>query len=835
MLSIAQVSGLIAAAVMVVQYALPAGLVVILVKYIGNENTAATWSSVNRTISNTVWPLLLQADSVGTKNRSLSAMAISWAMTLGAILLVVAGIMAPLGLREEIAPGPSEPVYFQYAKDLTSWGRITMPRPDHRFGRYCEFGRRINCPGQYQGVDLNETSPGSWESVKTDNSSTVNTTLPANFTAMFSSATNDAGNTLSGLFDIQYRRWKASQEGIIDHGEPRVRGNYRYIETLIPQDDVLIKEGLIINVRETPGIGFRNHTVPIDLVHGGTWSEDLTWLEPVTSCVDTNLTIQIEIVESLDWRSNETVYLVDRGAFRDLDLNALESHIWNDNQTLDLFGRAYKAARMYNVFVADFLNVSLPLDPDVETIPKIDMQINARNKTLEANEQLFSTLNPDVIRIGKIEGIQDYLDGDNQIIPPPDDFVPRYDDGWRKLFASNFTAIRDICRGYYLVEDSIDWRASNITNPGVECGLLIGGGRSTRALDGSNPSPRMNSSDVLRKNMYICASAVRASIKTVDFRYNGTNGHLPSLNVERISDKVYPDELSKPLWAVEYSEPERMTFDPLWGLVNDSYETADGIHTMRSEKLWLPAIVSDEWMFGSLDGMDSLAAVSAPVTNVANVYTALGATEQYTNDLSYPLVERFIRLSLNQTTASQIPSLMITDSLASILVGTKTAIRADPVEYPAQMAVNDPLRGLSRANVVAYRRVIRYDLRYAIPGLIVLTLMALVVLWAAVILVLSRRGILIALRDMYNQTSTGRLATALLCPGRSDPNEPSSKWIEGDGKLVLNFGRFGTRESDYFVILREGSGRSLPYSEPERSPRKVPGIKEGMREETVRF
>lgn len=142
-------------------------------------------------------------------------------MTLSALLLVITSVVTPLGLREEVVPYSSERAAFQYVKDTSSWGLITMPRPDAEFDRYCEFGTSLNCPGQFQGVTMVERPPGSgnFTSVQeNEQTSTVNTTLPANFTAMFTSATDDAGNTLSGLLDIQYRRWKFERNGIIDFG-----------------------------------------------------------------------------------------------------------------------------------------------------------------------------------------------------------------------------------------------------------------------------------------------------------------------------------------------------------------------------------------------------------------------------------------------------------------------------------------------------------------------------------------------------------------------------------------------------------------------------------------
>lgn len=50
--------------------------------------------------------------------------------------------------------------------------------------------------------------------------------------------------------------------------------------------------------------------------------------------------------------------------------------------------------------------------------------------------------------------------------------------------------------------------------------------------------------------LYSCASAARASIKNVSFKYNGTAG-LQSLKVVDIKPKTYAKDDEKPLWAVE--------------------------------------------------------------------------------------------------------------------------------------------------------------------------------------------------------------------------------------------------------------------------------------------
>lgn len=407
-------------------------------------------SVVNRTISMTIWPNLFRADAVSTRHVPLQTSILSWASTVGAALLVLSSVLAPLGLYETIEPGESELVEFEYVKDLGPWGRATMPRPNAKFSRHCEMGLAINCPGQYQGVFMNETSPGHFESVETDETSTINLTIPENFTAMFTSATSDRGNTVSGLFDIQYRHWKFDRVGGLDKGQPYVTGDSRHIESLITQDTILLKEGLIIDMRENPGIGFRNHTIPIGLEHGGTWSEDITWIESVTRCADTNLSIELRTVNPVEsYIDNNTFFIVDRGAFVGLDKTVLESPPWNDNQTLDLFGRAHKAARMHNVLVASSLNVSLPLDPPTKTLPKFVVK-----ETSKAEPGMFNNQDIETILLGEMRGVggappevpgysmgKTSVSTGNTSVPKVPGFVPHYPDGVVKLLALNYSAI----------------------------------------------------------------------------------------------------------------------------------------------------------------------------------------------------------------------------------------------------------------------------------------------------------------------------------------------------------------------------------------------------------
>jgi len=73
--------------------------------------------------------------------------------------------------------------------------------------------------------------------------------------------------------------------------------------------------------------------------------------------------------------------------------------------------------------------------------------------------------------------------------------------------------------------------------------------------------------------MYTCASAVKATIKTVSFSYNGTQNSLKSLAAIDIKPKIYKDENSLPIWGVEDTGNAWNTegINLIWGLVSPEY------------------------------------------------------------------------------------------------------------------------------------------------------------------------------------------------------------------------------------------------------------------------
>jgi hypothetical protein len=90
------------------------------------------------------------------------------------------------------------------------------------------------------------------------------------------------------------------------------------MQSLILNNDTEAVEGLVVDTKQG-GIGFRNHTIPMDFKHGATWTEDLLFVEPETVCININLTIDYTIKRNDTGTYNiGDVLLTDRGGFANL-------------------------------------------------------------------------------------------------------------------------------------------------------------------------------------------------------------------------------------------------------------------------------------------------------------------------------------------------------------------------------------------------------------------------------------------------------------------------------------------------------------------------------------
>jgi hypothetical protein len=223
----------------------------------------------------------------------------------------------------------------------------------------------INCPGAEHGFSFFTNSSGSYR--HWDNSSAyISSVFPQNLTDVFTSATNVSGGTVSGTFDIQYRKYvqvsdqnvsKTLSDGTvvlppyIDQGKPQTNGVESLYTLLVLEDDFLAIEGLVVDMKQG-GVGFRNHTVPADVADGVSWSEDLLWMAPETVCVDSNLTLDFQV----GGFTTTQLILVDRGGFVNLQSDYPFLDFADPQSNPMLKERAHKMAVLNNYNILLYFN-----------------------------------------------------------------------------------------------------------------------------------------------------------------------------------------------------------------------------------------------------------------------------------------------------------------------------------------------------------------------------------------------------------------------------------------------------------------------------------------------
>lgn len=137
-LTVGQVSGIIAAAVAVIQILFPTALILILVGILGNEHNAVTWSVVQRSLLSSYWPSILRTDASTGRSVNIGVRFLSLLGKLGVFLIALAAIVTPLGLHEAIIATESNvSVPFTELKDTSPMGVGTPPRSDSPFSRSC--------------------------------------------------------------------------------------------------------------------------------------------------------------------------------------------------------------------------------------------------------------------------------------------------------------------------------------------------------------------------------------------------------------------------------------------------------------------------------------------------------------------------------------------------------------------------------------------------------------------------------------------------------------------------------------------------------------------------
>jgi len=280
-------------------------------------------------------------------------------------LISIAGIITPLGLYQALLPDGNVQTPFQYLVDSSPFGYGTPPRSNFTFNRLCTdlgfeprpcpFTDSVMVRTDYPNGTVNWHYPYG-----------IDLEIPKTISDAFSSGTSD-NTTVSNFFDIQWRRHITTIDANmnLNNGSEYLTGEFRSIQSLAMDNSKLAVEGLIVDA-EKGSIGFRNHTIPPGFKHGVTWVEDLLFIEPETVCVNTNITIDFTI-SSANNTLVDNVVLTDRGGFSNFNHSAPILALPNAQKNPELYGRAYQAAWLQNVYTMLWFNVTNPADKTTGT------------------------------------------------------------------------------------------------------------------------------------------------------------------------------------------------------------------------------------------------------------------------------------------------------------------------------------------------------------------------------------------------------------------------------------------------------------------------------------
>lgn len=811
-------------------------------------------SVIGRLIHSSLWPTLLGTDSAATTAAHRSALFISAFRVFMLVLIAVAAIVTPLGLYEGIVgeTESSSPV-FHYVEDRSTFGYGTPPRTaaSGTWSRICGFAYPIVCPNSPNNITYSRNASGNFLHYDYYDS-----TVPASVIDVFQSGLIDQEPSVSSTFDIEYRSYIQSEvdmDGmgpIIDNGTtPYTQGSYQPLSTLVLSDSYLAVEGLVVDMKDG-GIGFRRHTAPSPRTHGSSWSEDLLFAEPETVCVDTNLTLEFQIPLTTEEKAATglgevmNLHLTDRGGFVNLKP---EYPVWDradTQQTPELQLRAYKAAWINNALSMAFMNITNVRIGN--TGPKAFSYLRSTlNQTFPLSypngKQANSLFNikPSSFQIAtRFGGYLDDADkgrsnksgiGNSSTEYSFPSFPPLYTNPFGIQSSCKY-ATNESCLGFSLAgkSDEIIKRPhcaheapeltcagsgggnlANITNMAGKCGLLYG---TPRRGDGS-ASLLFNPGSSWTLPMYSCMSVVKASIKTVSFRFNGTND-LSGLSVLSIQAKQYPNDESKPLWAVENTDIELKHAKPLWGIVSEETAVKLNMSTLRRESLYLPGYAG----LAGLASHENLPAADFASDVLAATYDvgpySSSSQVDYSGKTNLAMYRLWQQYSRTASTSAKILNLIWTDIAANLVLGTRSL---EPGETTKRKRDETNHTGPKLPHVTSYSRRVKYKFVYGIPAFLAISLTAFSTLATAYLAVVGHARPT-TMRSFLEHTSAGRLLVAQDLPDRTinrinneldgsteriiaDCTESTEQWLKGAGR-------------ETFALSAEGWTKSVNYQGP---------------------
>ncbi|EFR00032.1 hypothetical protein MGYG_03038 [Nannizzia gypsea CBS 118893] len=790
-LTVGRVSGLIAFGNFVLTATFPLLLAIVLAHRLSDKLSAASWSVLARQLHSTLWPSILQADSVAGKHVYWSVSTLAYTNIGLAVLGVLSGVVTPLGLGDQIRPAENRDVNFRYAPDLSSFGRNTIARPDMPLSRDC-LVRTTQCPGAIvPGAVINQ---GSWNrSANPD--ITATTRIPKNITEMFSSASKKS--SIAGILDIQYRFWLPYTSEYFDGHKPYPRGQLLSLESLISRDDITLVEGLIADMH-SGGIGFRNHSMPSGMPFGAEWDEDILWVEPEISCVNTNLTYELTLADTRNGTFSppiRSIELVDEGGFSDLRHGDPYNGWPNITYTSpDPQLRADRSAWLNNFLAGITYNLT---DGDTSVVGYGFNVTRGQRYPIAGKVPYFVTSDIEAESLsGAWLNLPSISFDNNGTLTVGNRTIQSSSDNLYWWTIGLFTQLKGRCLGQYN-----DASLENEYN--VECGQFFG---AASRVDGGNPLFKEAGSK-WRKPIYICAGAVKSSVKTVSFVMNGT-ASLESLAVKNIKDKQYSNPDDHPLWALEdwwHPGSEGAFPGPLWGIVDDSYKETPGYNFTRAPSFYLPFSYYTLTLSSFTGPRDNLAGVSMPYGIMGKLLTNDFFSKFNDDYISYSgtsnvgLGNKWRNLSKTPDDASKLLRLIWTDIMTSNTVGTN--MRGSALSG-ASVTGDGPFTRTVRA----YDRKVTYDLRFAIPAILFLVSWVLF-LFASLVMAMGDGHPFTRLKKLLNDTSVGRVAASLEYPeSRAVQDALTKDWLVAAGHLPVRLSGSSKVSSD--AEEQEGNGKT---------------------------
>lgn len=787
-LTVGYVAGIIAFAVVLLELLLPNLVGILLASSLNQSRSAATWSVAGRDLQNTAWPIILRTDTTASRHAALPVRALSWVRSVGIVLIAVSGITAPLGLYTEIRlQDSSTPVPFSYVADTGPMGYGTPHRdPDSFFNRVC-YNHLVygSCPFSTTTVNITRNSTiinAHWDDKFWKG--TYDNRLPHLTAEIFNSVHNDWNHTVAGSFDIEWRSWGYSMPSPPEqsvYGDKRYPiGSMRFLDSLILHDEIEALEGLIVDMR-SGGIGFRNHTAPVHVENGAEWSEDLLFVNPETACVDTNLTLDYQIAPSganVISTPIVNVSITDRGGFVNIDRNytGLAYTFPDPPRDAELHFRAQLGAWLNNGYSMLYLNITNPhSDKYKHALQYVNSEMGKKYWLDGDDPHIGGDISYDRLRLLPTYGAflpSDVMYGYNISVNYTDRRA-KYPNPFN-IDYHDFESAQIMCAG------NGNGDMANISNIAVACGLMYG---AAVPVDSEAASLVFEPWSWWRQPIYSCATASKASLKTVRFRWNATLGPeagLKRLQVLEMKDKTYQAQSDEPYWAVENLHRQLRYMYPLWGMTSTEMAVRlkgnEHIDIIQSPHLYLPGLAGQSYAlsqgYASSDNLPAGTVFPQLVSSAYTIGDGLELGSVYSGATSMALFSKWQALSRSPETAALIPNLVWTDYAANALIGTRSTLSDNrlpnniqpPLHETLETRSDDGLTGRRTTPerspaipVSLYRSGVSYHWQFAIPGIVTMALLCLLLVISTGLLLAGRLAGLQAVKQLLYMTSSGRL------------------------------------------------------------------------------